>query len=111
MSAGYPLYVQNIDPVSNTVTLGPDSSLYTKTLIAHDLNLISVPRLEVPMRLKAKVRYRHPEQWATVTQLDEDTLRVDFDEPQRAVTRGQAVVLYDGDTVLGGGTIAESGDF
>lgn len=111
VSAGYPLYVQNIDPVSNTVTLGPDSSLYTKTLIAHDLNLISVPRLEVPMRLKAKVRYRHPEQWATVTQLDEDTLRVDFDEPQRAVTRGQAVVLYDGDTVLGGGTIAESGDF
>ena len=105
VSAGVPLYVSDIDPERNTVTLGPNSSLFTRTLIAKDLNLISVPSLEGPVRLKAKVRYRHPEQWATVTQLDEDTLRVEFDEPQRAVTRGQAVVLYDGDTVVGGGTI------
>ena len=57
------------------------------------------------MRLKAKVRYRQPEQWAVVTQIDEDTLRVEFEEPQRAITKGQAVVLYDGDVVVGGGTI------
>ena len=59
------------------------------------------------MRIKAKVRYRQGEQWATGTQLDEDTVRVKFDEPQRAITKGQAVVLYDGDTVVGGGTIIE----
>ena len=59
------------------------------------------------MRVKAKVRYRQKEQWATVTQPEPDLLRVVFDEPQRAVTRGQSVVLYDGDTVVGGGTITE----
>ena len=59
------------------------------------------------MHLKAKVRYRQVEQWATVTQIDEDTITVKFDEPQRAITKGQAVVLYDGDTVVGGGTIVE----
>lgn len=58
------------------------------------------------MRVKAKVRYRHTEQWATVTQNGE-TLTAVFDEPQRAVTCGQALVLYDGDTVVGGGTIIE----
>ena len=57
------------------------------------------------MRLKAKVRYRHEEDWATVTQIDHDTIRVVFDEPQRAITKGQSVVLYDGDTVIGGGRI------
>ena len=57
------------------------------------------------MRVKAKVRYRHEAQWATVTQTDEDTLKVVFDEPQRAITKSQAVVLYDGDTVVGGGEI------
>jgi tRNA-specific 2-thiouridylase len=57
------------------------------------------------MRVKAKIRYRHEAQWATVTQPDEDTISVVFDEPQRAVTKGQALVLYDGDTVVGGGEI------
>ena len=57
------------------------------------------------MRLKAKIRYRQPEQWATVTQTDKNTLRIEFDEPQRAVAKGQAVVLYDEDIVVGGGTI------
>ncbi|MBQ9768545.1 MAG: tRNA 2-thiouridine(34) synthase MnmA [Lachnospiraceae bacterium] len=99
------LYVCAIDPIKNTVTLGPESELYTKRLIAKDINLISVPRLEKPERLKVKVRYRQQEQWATVTQLGEDTMEVKFDVPQRAVTKGQAVVLYDGDVVVGGGTI------
>jgi len=57
------------------------------------------------MRVKARVRYKHVEQWATATQLDENTLQVVFDEPQRAITKGQAVVLYNEDKVVGGGTI------
>lgn len=62
-------------------------------------------KIEQPMRVTAKLRYRQKEQPATAVQTDEDTLRIEFDEPQRAVTKGQAVVLYDGDTVVGGGTI------
>ena len=69
--------------------------------------MISVPRLEKTDRLRVKVRYHQPEQWAAVTQLDEDTLEVIFDTTQRAVAKGQAVVLYDGDIVVGGGTITE----
>ncbi len=100
-----PLYVCDIDSKNNRIVLGTEEALYTQTIIAKDINLISVPVLESPKRVKAKVRYRQQEQWATVTQLDADTLEVRFDEPQRAVTRGQAVVLYDGDIVVGGGTI------
>lgn len=105
ISAPEALYVKEIDPLENTVMLGSNDQLYTQLLVAKDLNMISVPYLEKPVRLKAKVRYRHQEQWATVTQIDADTLCVVFDTPQRAITKGQAVVLYDGDYVVGGGTI------
>ena len=101
-----PMYVCSVEPLDNTVHLGYHEDLFTSVLEATDINLISMPELEGPVRLKAKVRYRQPEQWATVTRTDEDTLRVEFDEPQRAITRGQALVLYDGDTVAGGGTIS-----
>ena len=57
------------------------------------------------MRLKVKVRYRQPEQWAVVTQTGPDTVEVEFDEPQRAITKGQSAVFYDGDIVVGGGVI------
>lgn len=107
IALGEPAFVCNIDPENNTVTLGKNSDLFTDTLTAKDINLISVASIDRPMHLKAKVRYRQVEQWATVTQLDEDTITVKFDEPQRAITKGQAVVLYDGDTVVGGGTIVE----
>lgn len=105
VSSSAPLYVCKVDPQSNTVTLGSDAELRSDTLTATDINLISVPDLYKPMRVKAKVRYRHTEQWATAWQVDENTIRVVFDEPQRAITKGQAVVLYDGDVVVGGGTI------
>lgn len=105
ISSTAPLYVCKVDPQSNTVTLGRDEELRSDTLIANDINLISVKDLYTPMRLKAKVRYRHTEQWATAVQIDEDTIKVVFDEPQRAITKGQSVVLYDGDIVVGGGTI------
>lgn len=105
LSLKEPMYVVKVDPDTNTVVLGRNEDLFSSCLTAHKLNFISVDNLYTPMRVKAKVRYRHTEQWATATQLDRDTLRVEFDEPQRAITKGQAVVLYDGDTVVGGGTI------
>ena len=100
-----PTFVLAVNPNDNTVTLGREEDLYTKTLTAKNVNLISTERIKAPMRVKAKVRYRQSEQWATVTQPDDDTLKIEFDEPQRAVTKGQAVVLYDGDIVVGGGII------
>lgn len=100
-----PLYVAEINVPNNQVILAANNELYSKTLTAYNINLISVNKIETPLRIKAKVRYRQEEQPATVIQTDDDLIRVEFDEPQRAVTKGQAVVLYDGDTVLGGGTI------
>lgn len=108
ISVGVPMYVFDINPEENTVILGTDNKLYTKKIVANDINMISMPRLERTVRLKAKVRYRQVEQWASVTQMDSDTLKIEFDEAQRAVTKGQAVVLYDGDIVVGGGTIIRS---
>lgn len=104
-----PMYVCGVNPSDNTVILGEESALYSRILTARGINLISVSSVDRPMRVKARVRYRQKESWATVIQPDERTLRVEFDEPQRAVTKGQAVVLYDGDTVVGGGTIQETG--
>ncbi len=105
ISFAQPMYVSRVDPLENTVVLGSNEDLFSRTFSAKDINLIAVDRLDGPVRLKAKVRYRQPEQWATVTQEGEDTLHIEFDEPQRAITKGQAVVLYDGDIVVGGGTI------
>lgn len=107
LSLKEPMYVVDINRHDNTVILGRDSDLFSSELIADDINLISVPKLEGAMHIKAKVRYRHKEQWATVTQPDDHHIRVVFDEPQRAITMGQAVVLYDDDIVVGGGTICE----
>ena len=100
-----PLYVVRIDLARNTVILGRDEALFSDELTAGEINLIAAPRIEGEIRLKAKVRYRQREEWATVSQPDENTLRVVFDKPQRAITKGQSVVLYDGDTVFGGGII------
>lgn len=102
-----PMYVCAKNTRDNTVTLGYEDALYSRSLIANDINLISCKRIEMPMRVKAKIRYKQEEQWATVKQDSAHRISVDFDEPQRAITKGQAVVLYDGDTVVGGGTIKE----
>ncbi len=99
------LYVAAVDPAANTVTLAGGGGRYSDSLTATDVNLISVPSIESPMRVTAKIRYRQKEQPATAVQDENGDLIVRFDEPQRAVAAGQAVVLYDGDTVVGGGTI------
>lgn len=105
LSFPQPMYVSRIDPENNTVTLSPEEGLYSTELTAHGVNLVSAPSLTSPMRVTAKVRYSHKGGAAVAVMTDEDTLSVRFDEPQRAVTPGQAVVLYSDDTVIAGGTI------
>ena len=105
ISFGKPMYVYSKDPVNNTITLAGDDDLLGRQLTARDINLISVDEIRSPMRVKARARYNQIEQDAIVEQLDKDTLRVTFDQPQRAFAKGQAVVIYDGDIVVGGGTI------
>lgn len=107
LALGQPVYVCGKDMATNTVTVGPESALYTRELFAGEMNWISIPGLEGPLRVRAKTRYRQPEQPATVYPIDGGRIRLVFDEPQRAVTAGQAVVLYDGEIVVGGGTICE----
>lgn len=100
-----PMYVCEKDVVNNRVVLSDNESLFTKTLTANNINLIPFDRIDSPIRVKAKVRYNHQEQWATVRQTDADTLYVEFDEPVRAIAKGQSLVMYDGDYVVGGGII------
>ena len=85
--------------------LGRDEELFTDTLVAERVNWISVPGLDAPMEVTAKTRYSHSEAAATVEELADGRIRVRFERPQRAITAGQAVVLYDGEKVVGGGTI------
>ena len=99
------LYVCEISPKTNTVVLGDNADLFSSELEADSVNLISVDNLSEPKRVTAKIRYRHKEQPATAWQTPDGILHVKFDEPQRAITKGQAVVMYDGDEVVGGGVI------
>lgn len=100
-----PMYVKEINVQDNTVMLARDRELYSSELTAKNINLISVDKIDAPMEVMAKVRYRHEPAAATVTQISNDEIKVVFKEPQRAITKGQAVVLYDKDVVVGGGTI------
>ena len=99
------LYVTGLDPERNTVTLGPNQDLFRPSLTAGQLNLIAVARLDRPIRVRAKVRYRMAEQPAILEQTGPDTALLTFDQPQRAITPGQSVVFYRDDVVLGGGII------
>jgi tRNA-specific 2-thiouridylase len=105
LAMGAPVYVCGKDMEKNTVTVGPNEALFTAELTATDWNWIAIPALTEPLRCSAKARSRMTEQPATVYPLENGLAKVVFDEPQRAITPGQAVVLYNGDTVLGGGTI------
>lgn len=105
IALGKPMFVCAKDVVANTVTLGENKDLFSRALTARQINLIACDRLETPTRVTAKIRYQQSEQPATVIQTDESHFRVDFDTPQRAISCGQSVVLYDGDTVVGGGII------
>ena len=105
---GERVYVIRKDMTANTVTVGPESSLYAGGLTAARMNWLSIPEPREPIRVTAGCRYRQKPQPATAEALPEGGLRLRFDAPQRAITPGQTVVLYDGDLVLGGGIIQES---
>ena len=108
IALGAPAYVCSKDIKKNTVTLGANEDLFRRRLQAENWNWIPFPDLKEPMRVLAKVRYRHTPQPATVFPEENGFATVEFDEPQRAITPGQAVVLYDGDLVIGSGTITNT---
>jgi tRNA-specific 2-thiouridylase len=105
LSLKKPLYVLTKNVKDNTVTLCERDGLFSKSLYASDFNWIAREKPTGPIRVKTKIRYNQDEQWSTATQGADDTVQIEFDEPQWAIAQGQAAVLYDGDTVVGGGTI------
>ena len=107
LAMGAPVYVCVKDMEKNTVTVGPNEALFSNKLRANDWNWFPFPELSVPLHVSAKARYNQPPQPATVYPEENGFARVEFDAPQRALTPGQAVVLYNGDMVVGGGTITE----
>ena len=109
VSAPEPLYVVGKDPDRNAVILGPDEALYSREVWAEDFNWVSLAPVSAPLRVTGKTRYSQSEAPATLYPPDGDGLvRAVFDEPQRAVTPGQSLVLYLGDAVAGGGAIVKS---
>jgi tRNA-specific 2-thiouridylase len=105
VAANTPVYVVSKSTEANTVTLAAENALYSKSLSANDINLITCTDLKRPIRVMVKTRYLQTAQSAIAEQIGEDKLFIEFDEPQRAITTGQAAVMYDGDIVVGGGTI------
>ena len=105
IAAKAPYYVVSKNLGTNEVVLGANEDLFSDSLIAADVNFISIEKLTGPMKVKAKVRYKQKETDAVITPLEDGTVSVKFDTPQRAIAPGQAVVFYDGDIVVGGGTI------
>jgi tRNA-specific 2-thiouridylase len=107
IALGAPAYVCRKDMHNNTVTLGPNEVLFSNALRAKEFNWIPFPALSEPMSVTAKIRHSQFDQPATVYPEEDGSVRVVFDQPQRAISPGQAVVLYSGDLVIGGGTIAQ----
>ena len=108
LAMGAPVYVCGKDMEKNTVTVGPSEALFSGALRAKDWNWYPSPALTAPMQVTVKTRHSQMEQPATVYPEENGFARVEFAAPQRAVTPGQAVVLYQGDLVVGGGTITEA---
>lgn len=105
LAMGEPVYVKSKNVSDNTVVVARDEDLYTKEFEVRDVNLIACEHFTDTIHVKARIRYKHPEQLAKVTMTGPDTMHVEFEKPQRAIAAGQAVVLYDDDVVFGGGTI------
>ncbi|MDP4094299.1 MAG: tRNA 2-thiouridine(34) synthase MnmA [Bacillota bacterium] len=105
---GKPMFVVDINAENNTVVLGDETEVFSDSLIAYDLNFISIDRLDSDMKVTAKIRYSAKEAPAVITPVENDKVKVVFENPQRAITPGQSVVFYDGDKVVGGGIIEKS---
>lgn len=108
IALGTPAYVCAKDMQKNTVIVGPNEALFSIALLADNWNWIPFPALTAPLQVTAKIRHSQMEQPATVYPEENGFARVEFQQPQRAITPGQAVVLYQGDMVIGGGTITEA---
>jgi tRNA-specific 2-thiouridylase len=108
IASSEPLYVLELDAKSNRVIVGPVNALERPSFIIDRCNWIPFEKLESPIEATAKIRYNHPGTMATITPLEGQRARVDLSVPQRAITPGQACVLYDGDLVLGGGWILKT---
>jgi tRNA-uridine 2-sulfurtransferase len=106
VATGSPLYVLQIKGDTGQVVVGDQENLYSRTLRVHRTNLIAVEDLRQPMRVTVKIRHRHEAAAAVIERTGDDEILVSFEEPQRAITPGQAAVFYDGDAVVGGGWIA-----
>ncbi|MDO6354343.1 tRNA 2-thiouridine(34) synthase MnmA [Caloramator sp. CAR-1] len=106
LALGRPVFVVDIIPEKNLVVIGDEGEVFKNKLYAEDLNFIPFDKLDGPMRVSAKIRYTAKEAKAIITPYKEGVM-VEFDEPQRAITKGQSVVFYDGDIVVGGGVIKE----
>jgi tRNA-uridine 2-sulfurtransferase len=105
VATGSPLYVIQIKGDAGQVVVGGSDELYSKTLRARRVNLISVAEVEKPMRVSVKIRHRHEPAPGMLEKAGDNEILITFDEAQRAVTPGQAAVFYDGDVVVGGGWI------
>lgn len=105
LSFPQPMFVKEINPITNEVVLSKNEELFSRELIAEKVNFIAFEKLESPLRVYAKIRYHHKEQPAVITEVGENKIKLVFDEAQRAITKGQSVVFYDDDIVLGGGII------
>lgn len=105
IALGKPAYVKRIDPDTNRVYLCDNEALFTDTLVSEDFNWISVASPYKPFHAKARIRYQHKEQPASIIPEADGSVTIRFDTPQRAITPGQTVVVYDGEYVVGGGTI------
>jgi len=106
IATGSPLYVIQIKGDTGQVVVGKQDELYSRTLRTHRVNLIALENLTEPMRVAVRIRHRHQAASALIERAGDDEILVSFDEPQRAITPGQAAVFYDGDVVIGGGWIA-----
>lgn len=109
ITASTPLYVTAIDPARNAVIVGSKEQTYANELVADNVNWIAITMPQKPIRIKARIRYRHAEADAIVGSLDETHVHAKFNKPQIAITPGQAVVFYDGDNLIGGGRITRQG--
>ncbi|WP_346663671.1 tRNA 2-thiouridine(34) synthase MnmA [uncultured Merdimonas sp.] len=107
LALGHPVFVLEIRPGTNEVVIGSAEESMTTMVRARRINFMSVPDLTEKKRVWAKIRYNHKGAWCLAEKTGEDEILCTFEEPQRAVTPGQALVLYDGDYVLGGGTIVK----
>ena len=107
IALGKHAYVIEKNPQNNTVTLGDEDALFYNRVLVKDVNFIPFDELSEGMRVTAKLRYRHKEQPAVISPAENGCVLIEFDEPQRAPSAGQAAVFYDGDIVVGGGTIVK----